>query len=75
MDRLTTDETRVLQSLLLLILLCPKGCKGVNNNTKNEVLDDDEDHQEKEGEIVEHAEEEHVLLTGKKRGSRDKVHW
>ena len=52
---LTTDETRVLQHVVLSVFLSPEIGKCVDDDTKDEVLDDDDDHQQ-EGEVVQHSE-------------------
>ena len=55
---LTTDETRVLQHIVLSVFLSPEVGKCVNDDTKDE---DDDDHQE-EGEVVQHLEVKQWLL-------------
>ena len=59
---LTTDETRVLQHVVLSVFLSPEVGKCVDDDTKNEVLDDDDDHQEEKGQVVQHSEVKQWLL-------------
>ena len=59
---LTTDEARILQLFFLMVFLCSEISKGVDDDTKDEVLEDDNDDQEEEGEVVEHSEKEQWLL-------------
>ena len=39
-------------SSLAVPLLCPKVSKGVNDYTKDEVLEDDDNHYQEEGEVI-----------------------
>lgn len=45
-----------------MVFLCSEISKGVDDDTKDEVLEDDNDDQEEEGEVVEHSEKEQWLL-------------
>lgn len=58
---LTTNKACVSQILILGILLAPEVGKGVNNDTKDEVEDDDVD-QEEEHEIVQNTAKEIGIL-------------
>ena len=44
----TTNEARVLDNFLFVILLCPEICEGVNNDAKYEVEDNNDDYEEEE---------------------------
>ena len=70
---LTTYETSVLEHLLLAVLLCPEVSKCVNDDTKDEVLNDDKDDQKEEGEIVEDTNEEEGFLEGGNKNSREEA--
>lgn len=60
---LTTNKTRVLENLLLVLLLAPQISERVDNNTKYQVEYNDDDHKE-EQQIVNDAAHKHVLLQG-----------
>ena len=55
---LTTNEAVVLKLFLLSILLCSEVGKGVNDHTKDEVLEDDDNDYQEEGEIVDKTQRE-----------------
>ena len=61
-QQLTTYETGIVQHVLLLIFLRSEVCKGVDDHTKDEVLNDDDDDQEEEGEIVHNTQDKQWLL-------------
>ena len=52
---LTTNEAVILQLFLFSVLLCSEVGKGVNDHTKDEVLKDDDNHYQEEGEIVDES--------------------
>ena len=58
----TTNEASVPQPLFLGILLCSQVCKGINDHSKDEVLDDNDYHNEEEQEIIEGSKEEKSFL-------------
>ena len=66
--RLTADEARVLDDLLLLLLLWPEVGEGVDDDTEDEVQDDDDDDEEEEH-VVNDPGGEQPLLAG--RGPQD----
>ena len=53
---LTTNEAVILQLFLFSILLCSEVGKGVNDHTKDEVLEDDDNHYQEEGEVVDESQ-------------------
>ena len=59
----TTNKTRVLEHLLLVLFLAPQISKRVDNNTKYQVQNNNDDHEE-EQQVVYDATHEHVLLHG-----------
>lgn len=50
----TTDKTGGFEDLLLSLFLTPQVCKGVNDDTKDEVKDNDDDNEE-EQKVVNHS--------------------
>ena len=58
---LTTNEAVILQLFLFSVLLCSEVGKGVNDHTKDEVLEDDDNHYQ-EGEIVDESQRKQPLL-------------
>lgn len=50
----TTDETTGFEDFFLPLFLTPQVCKGVNDNTKDEVENDDDDNKEKQ-KVVNHS--------------------
>ena len=44
----TTNEARVLDDFLLVVLFCSEICKRVDDDTEDEVEDDNDDHEEEE---------------------------
>ena len=60
---LTTNEAAILQLFLFSVLLCSHEVgKGVNDYTKDEVLEDDDNHYQEEGEIVDESQRKQPLL-------------
>ena len=60
---LTTNKTRVLENLLLVLFLASQISERVDNNTKYQVKYNDDDHTE-EQQIVNDAAHKHILLQG-----------
>lgn len=58
---LTTDKACGLQDLLLFLLLTPQVCKGVNDDPKNQIKDNDDDHEE-EQEVIDHSSSKEGFL-------------
>ena len=59
---LTTYETCVFQHLFFSVLLGPQVSKGVDDDTKDEVLNDDDDDNQEERQIVQKSDEKQWLL-------------
>lgn len=57
----TTNETSVFKDFLFVLLLTPERCKGIDDDTKDEIEDDD-DHHKEEQQIVDHSKKELRLL-------------
>lgn len=70
----TTDETGSLQNLLLPLFLTPQVRKGVNDYTKDEVEDNNDDH-EKEQEVIHHSGSKQGLLHRPVGGQTETKHW
>ena len=49
---LTTNEVIILELFLFSIFLCSEVGKGVNDHTKDEVLENNDNHYQEEGEVV-----------------------
>ena len=59
---LTTYEACVFQHLFLSVLLSPQVSKGVNDDTKNQVLNDDDNDNQEERQIIQKSDEKQRLL-------------
>jgi hypothetical protein len=55
------SETRILQNFLFLLFLTPQIGKSVDDDTKNEIENDIDDHEEEEY-VVNHSSSKHRLL-------------
>ena len=55
------SETRILQNFLFLLFLTPQIGKSVDDDTKNEIENDNDDHEE-EKHVVNHPSSKHRLL-------------
>jgi hypothetical protein len=60
----TADETSILENLFLLLFLTPQIGKSVDNDTKNQIQYND-DNDEEEQQVVNHARYKHWLLREK----------
>lgn len=58
----TTDKAAGFQNLFFPLLLTPQVGKGIDNNTKDEVEDDNDDHEEKQKVINNSGCEEWFLI-------------
>ena len=52
------NETVVLELFLFLIFLCSEVGKGVDDYTKDESLEDDDNHYQEEGEVIDESQQE-----------------
>ena len=58
----TANKTRVLNHVLLLVLLGTQVSKGVDDDTKNQVLNNDDCDEKEKGEVVDSTSIEQSLL-------------
>ena len=61
----TADEAGILDDLLLVILLCPEISEGVDDDTKNQVKDYNDDHEEEEHVVDEPEGVERLIARGR----------
>ena len=45
---LTANKTGIFQNIFLLLLLCSQVCKGINDDTKDEIKNNDDDNEEEQ---------------------------
>lgn len=64
---LTANKTCCLQYFLLLLFLTPQVSKGVNDDTKDEVKNYDDDHEEEEQVVNHPGRKKGLLLTPKRK--------
>jgi hypothetical protein len=69
---LTTDEASILEYQFLLLLFASKVCKGVNDDTKNKVLDNNDDNEE-EQQVVNNSSHEEGFLYKKQQYSTSRM--